>query len=42
MYLKKIAFSVLLLCSVAVTAQAQNQTIEYGGADELKESANDL
>lgn len=37
MYLKKIAFSVFLLCSVAVTAQAQNQTIEYGSADELKD-----
>jgi hypothetical protein len=37
MYLKKIAFSVFLLCSFAVTAMAQNQTIEYGGVDELKD-----
>ena len=37
MYLKKIVFSVFLLCSFAVTAMAQNQTIEYGGADELND-----
>jgi hypothetical protein len=36
MYLKKIAFSVFLLCSFAATVTAQNQTIEPGGADELK------
>jgi len=38
MYLKKIAFSVFLLCSFAATAAtAQNQTVESGGADELKD-----
>jgi len=36
MCLKKIAFSVFLLCSFAPTAVAQNQTIEKGSADELK------
>src|SRR2546428_4978347 len=36
MCLKKIASSVLLLCSFAATVTAQNQTIETGGADELK------
>jgi len=36
MHLKKIAFTVLLLCSFAATVAAQNQTIEYGSADELK------
>jgi hypothetical protein len=36
LYLKKIAFSVFLLFSFAATAVAQNQTIEYGSADELK------
>src|SRR5262249_8003395 len=30
-------FSVFLLCSFAATAAAQNQTIEYGSADELKD-----
>jgi len=37
MYLKKIAFSVFLLSLFAPTAMAQNQTIEYGSADELKD-----
>jgi len=37
MYLKKMAFSLFLLYSFAVTAMAQNQTIEYGSADELKD-----
>ncbi len=37
MCLKKIAFSVFLLCAFAATATAQNQTIEYGSADELKD-----
>jgi hypothetical protein len=37
MYLKKIAFGVFLLCSFAAAAMAQNQTIEQGGADELKD-----
>jgi hypothetical protein len=37
MYLRKIVFSVFLLYSFAVTAMAQNQTIEYGSADELKD-----
>ena len=36
MHLKKIVFSVSLLCSFAATVTAQNQTIEKGGADELK------
>jgi len=36
MHLKKIAFSVFLLCSFAATVTAQNQTIEKGSADELK------
>jgi endo-1,4-beta-mannosidase len=36
MHLKKIAFSVFLLCSFAATVTAQKQTIEYGSADELK------
>jgi hypothetical protein len=36
MHLRKIAFSVFLLCSFAATVTAQNQTIEYGSADELK------
>ena len=36
MHLKKIAFSLFLLCSFAATVTAQNQTIENGGADELK------
>jgi hypothetical protein len=36
MHLKKIAFTVFLLWSIAATVTAQNQTIEYGGADELK------
>lgn len=35
MHLKKIAFSVFLLL-FAVTVTAQNETIEHGGADELK------
>jgi hypothetical protein len=37
MYLKKTAFRVFLLCALAATATAQNQTIEYGSADELKD-----
>jgi len=37
MHLKKIAFSVFLLCAFAATATAQNPTIEYGSADELKD-----
>ena len=37
MCLKKIAFSVFLLCSFGATAMAQNQTVEYGSADELKD-----
>ena len=37
MCLKKIAFSVFLLCSFAATAAAQNETIENGSADELKD-----
>jgi hypothetical protein len=37
MCLKKIVFSVFLLCALAATATAQNQTIEYGSADELKD-----
>ena len=36
MHLKKIAFNVFLLCSFAATVIAQDQTIENGGADELK------
>jgi hypothetical protein len=36
MHLKRIAFSVFLLCSFAATISAQNQTIENGSADELK------
>jgi hypothetical protein len=36
MYLKKFAFSIFLLCAFAATSAAQNQTIEHGGADELK------
>jgi hypothetical protein len=36
MHLKKIAFSVFLLCSFAATVTAQHQTIENGSADELK------
>src|SRR5262249_57329359 len=36
MCLKKIAFSVFLLCSFAAAA-AQNQTIESGSPDELKD-----
>ncbi|HEV2667655.1 MAG TPA: hypothetical protein VG324_22260 [Blastocatellia bacterium] len=36
MHLKKIAFSVFLLCSFAATVATQNQTIENGSADELK------
>lgn len=37
MCLKIIAFSVFLLCAFAATATAQNPTIEYGSADELKD-----
>jgi len=33
MHLRKIAFSVFLLCSFAATFTAQNQTIEYGSAE---------
>jgi hypothetical protein len=36
MNLKKIVFSVFLLCSFAATVTAQYETIENGGADELK------
>jgi len=37
MCLKKFAFSVFLLCSLAATASAQKQTVEYGIANELKD-----
>jgi hypothetical protein len=35
--LKKIAFSVFLLCAFAAMAMSQNQNIEHGSADELKD-----
>ncbi|HKQ78828.1 MAG TPA: hypothetical protein VJ810_34335 [Blastocatellia bacterium] len=35
--MKEFAISIFLLFSIAATASAQNQTVEYGSADELKD-----